>query len=77
MSDENVCSRFEKVVKGDDLNVFNSNPYLSAYHWIALLTKNNDARRVFYDIPGQSVGMSKVTISGATLKWAPFRPGMT
>lgn len=38
-SDENNPPHFEKDVKGDNLNIFNSKPSIVAYHY----KKHNDA----------------------------------
>lgn len=64
MSDGNVSPHFEKWLKGrQNLNVFNSNPYIVAHLWKALLTRKiMTLRRGFYDIPYcQNGGLSKVT----------------
>lgn len=38
-SDENNPPYFEKAVNGDNLNTFNTKPYIVAYHY----KKHNDA----------------------------------
>lgn len=52
MSDECVSPHFEKGIKREDLNVFNSNPFsrISLESSIKILT----LRRGFYDIPGHN-----------------------
>lgn len=60
LSDKNVSPYFEKGLKRDPFNVFNSNPYPVAYYWTALLARKiMMLRRGFYDIPVKNVGLIK------------------
>lgn len=45
--DENNPTHFEKSVKRDSLNIFNSKPYILAYHY----KKHNDAQKRFLRYP--------------------------
>lgn len=61
-----MCSlHFEKGIKGDIVNVFDSKPYLMTYHWKGLLTiKIRTLRKGSYDIHDQNGGLPKLISKG-------------